>query len=306
MSENLKICDIGEFGLIERISKKVRVDKSVIKGISDDTAVMEYKGNNYLLFTSDMLIEDIHFRREFSHFSIGHKALASSISDISAMGGIPKYVLISLGLPKDLSLEFVDRIYEGINSTAKRFKVNIVGGDINRSEKIIIDVSLIGEVKKKNLILRSGAKKGDRIFVTGSLGGSIYRKHLEFLPRLKESKYLVKNFKISSMIDISDGLVLDLYKITQESKVGAIIYEDLIPISKDAKSLNEALYMGEDFELLFCLSLDGAIRLIKNGKIKGLTKFSYIGEITDKRYGLRIITKRCKEKILKPKGFKHF
>lgn len=306
MSENLKICDIGEFGLIERIAKKVRVNKSVIKGISDDTAVMKYKRDSYLLFTSDMLIEDIHFKREFSHFSIGHKAIASSISDISAMGGIPKYGLVSLGLPGDLLLSFVDSLYEGIDSTAKKFKVNIVGGDINRSEKIIIDVALIGEVEKGNLILRSGAKKGDRIFVTGSLGGSIYKKHLEFLPRLKESRYLVKNFKINSMIDISDGLVLDLYKITEESKVGATIYEDLIPISKDAKSSEEALYMGEDFELLFCLSLDEAIRLIKSRRIGGLAKFNYIGEITDKRYGLRMITKRCKEKILKPKGFKHF
>lgn len=299
------LSDIGEFGLIERIAKKIKIDNSVIKGIGDDTAVIKYKKDKYLLFTCDMLIEDVHFKRRDSPFYIGHKAICCSISDISAMGGLPKYALVSLGLPKDLPFKFIDTFYEGINFIAKRFKINIIGGDTNKSEKIIIDISLIGEVEKENLILRDGAKEGDQIFVTGDLGGSIYKEHLEFLPRIEESRYLVKNFKINSMIDISDGLVSDLYKIIKSSKVGAVIYESLIPISKDAKSLNEALYMGEDFELLFSLSLEQAIRLIKS-KRKNLAKFNYIGEITNKRFGLKIITKKCEEKALKPIGFNHF
>jgi len=304
--KSLKVPDIGESGLIERITKKIKTDNSVIKGIGDDTAVIKYKKGRFILFTSDMLIEDVHFKRSDSPFYIGHKALGCSISDIAAMGGIPKYALVSLGLPADLSLKFLDSLFKGINSIAKRFKINIVGGDTNRSKKIIIDVSLIGQIEEKNLVLRKGARKGDQIFVTGSLGGSIYKKHLQFLPRLKESRYLVENFKINSMIDISDGLVLDLYRITKTSGVGAVVYEELIPISKDAKSLNEALYMGEDFELLFCLPLNQAVRLMESKKIKGLAKISYVGEIIDKRFGLKLITKKAEEKILEPKGFTHF
>jgi len=161
---------------------------------------------------------------------------------------------------------------------------------------------MLGLVEKRFLALRSGAKNGDIIFVSGSLGGSIRGRHLKFTPRLKEARFLVKGFKVNAMIDISDGLIQDLGHILKESKVGAIIYEDLIPLSQEARNLDEALYMCEDFELLFTLSRQDAKKLIQ----RKLAKFKPIGEIVDKKYGLRLINKRGREKIIKPRGFQHF
>ena len=143
----MKIKDIGEIGLIERISKKVKCDRSVIKGIGDDAAVIRWTGNKYLLFTCDMLVEDVHFlRREATPFQIGWKALARNVSDIAAMGGVPKYALVSVGLDPNLPVSFADGIFDGINAVAGKFKVNIVGGDTSKSRKTVIDVSLIGAI----------------------------------------------------------------------------------------------------------------------------------------------------------------
>lgn len=308
----MPLSKISELDLTDSIAKKInsfyahksyfRDSSSVILGIGDDAAVLKYTKNEFLLFTCDMLIEDVDFGKEVAPYDIGHKALACSLSDIAAMGGWPKYALISLGLPKQNPKEFISGFYEGALRLAGDFKVSIVGGDLSSSEKIIIDVSAIGEVKKRNLILRSGAKPKDIIFVTGSLGGSIYGKHLKFKPRLKEARYLVSNYKVSSMMDVSDGLSLDLYRLASMSKVGAAIYEDLIPVSIEAKSFDEALNMGEDFELLFTVEPGEAIRLVK---IRGQI-FKPIGEIREKSYGLKIITNDCKEKELRPKGYQHF
>jgi thiamine-monophosphate kinase len=161
---------------------------------------------------------------------------------------------------------------------------------------------MLGTVEKKYLCTRDGARPGDIIFVTGDLGGSIRGKHLKFTPRLKEARFLVKNFKVNSMIDISDGLTQDLGHILRESRAGAIIYEDLIPISQDARSLEEALFMGEDFELLFTLSSVEAKKLLD----KKLNRFRPIGEIVERKYGLRLIDKRNRERMVKPKGYRHF
>ncbi|MEW6170778.1 MAG: thiamine-phosphate kinase [Candidatus Omnitrophota bacterium] len=293
---------LGEFGLINKLTKKIKLDKTVFKGVGDDAAVLNFSKNKYLLVTSDMLIEDVHFLKDVKPFYIGYKALACSISDIAAMGGLPRYAVISIGLPPNLELKFVQDIYKGILSLASKFKINIVGGDTNKSDKIIIDVSLMGFVEKNNLVLRSGAKKGDSIFVSGTLGGSIYGKHLKFIPRIKESRWLVINSKPTSMIDISDGLVSDLGHILEQSKVGAVIYEKLLPINKKAKSLNEVLYMGEDYELLFTAEPKSAKKLIKSK-----SNFTEIGKVVDESRGLSLIDKNCREVKLNPhKGFRHF
>lgn len=293
---------IGEFGLIERFKKSIRTDSSVIKGSGDDCAVIKFSRDKYLLYTCDMIVEGVDFSSNDNPGLIGRKAVAVSISDIAACGGLPRYCLVSLGLPKDTPVKKVDRISQGLFSLAREYKINIAGGDLSRTEQLVVDVSMIGFVEKGCLVLRSGAKAGDIIFVTGKLGGSIRGKHLKFVPRIKESRFLVKNFKVNAMIDISDGLTQDLSHILRQSRVGAIIYEDLIPISKQARGLNDALYTGEDFELLFTLSHQEAKRLMR---IKS-NNFKAIGEITDKKYGLRMIDRRGKEKIIQPKGFTHF
>ncbi len=296
------ISKIGEFGLIERFRKSIKTDSSVVIGSGDDCAAIRFSKDKYQLFTCDMLVEGVDFTLKDKPELIGRKAIAISISDIAACGGEPAHCLISLGLPKSLSVRFLDRISQGMFSLARKYRINIVGGDLSRANKLVIDVSMLGIVKKKNLILRSGAKIGDLIFVTGSLGGSIRGKHLCFTPRLEEAGFLVNNFKVNSMIDVSDGLAQDLGHILKASNVGAVIYESLIPFSKDAANLSEALYMGEDFELTFTLSNRETKRLLSRKD----ARFKCIGEIVDKRYGLRLIDKNRREKNIKPRGFKHF
>ncbi len=305
--------NIGEFGLIERIKAKTRVDKSVICGIGDDAAVIKLNKNKFLLLTSDILIEDVHFKRQdATPYQVGRKALAVNISDIAAMGGIPKYALLSVGLPSNLTLDFVDRLYLGIRKLAENFKINIVGGDTSSSKKLIISVSLIGEVRNKELVTRSGAKKGDIIFVTGSLGMAWKGKHLNFTPKLEEAHTLVRNFKISSMIDISDGLSSDLWQIAKAGKVGAVLFENLIPLAKGVKALakkkkknpvNFALNSGEEFELLFTLSPGEARKLVDSNLDFPLT---CIGEIITAEHGLQLINRRHQLRRLKPGGFRHF
>lgn len=292
---------LGEFGLIERFKKSIKLDSTVVKGTGDDCAVLKFNKGKYQLFSCDMLVEGIDFHPNEKPYLIGRKSLAVSISDIAACGGLPRYCLVSLGVTKRTSVEFTDKFLKGMLDLAKEFKINIVGGDLTRSGQLVVDVSILGVVEKRNLILRSGAKEGDIIFVTGRLGGSISGKHLKFIPRVKEARFLVRNFKINAMIDISDGLTQDLGHILQESKVGANIYEDLIPLSKEARNLEDALYSGEDFELLFTVSPGEAKKIIK----RRLASFKPIGEIT-KRNKLILVDKKGKENIINPKGFRHF
>ena len=295
------ISELGEFGLIERFRKHIKLDSTVIKGSGDDCAVIKWDKFNYLLYTCDMIVEGVDFKRQEDPYLVGRKALAVSISDIAACCGVPRYAVVSMGLPKNTPLAKIDLISRGIFDLAKKYKVNIVGGDLSRSDAIVIDVSLLGVVVKKDLVLRQGAKIGDLVFVTGKLGGSIRGKHLKFTPRVKEAGYLTKNFKINSMIDISDGFAQDLRHICEESKVGAVIFEELVPLSKEARSIKEALFMGEDFELIFTLTRKEAARLLKK-KMKGCY---LVGEIVDKKYGLRFEDK--KEIVFKRgSGFRHF
>jgi thiamine-monophosphate kinase len=297
----MKVGKIGEFGLIKKIKNQVKTDSSVIKGIGDDCAVLKFTSNKYQLYTCDMIVEGVDFAPRDDRMLVGRKALAICVSDIAACGGIPCHGLVSLGLPLKTKVEEVDRIYKGLNQICREFKVNIVGGDISKTSKLTIDVSLLGEVEKKNLVLRSGARPGDIIFVSGSFGGSIKGKHLSFIPRLKEARYLVENFKVHSMIDASDGLRSDLGHILEESQAGAVIYEDLIPVSPWAKSLKNAFCDGEDFELIFTVSLKDA-RKLKNSN-RG---FIPIGEVVREKFGLTLVDKKVRQKKIKLCGYTHF
>lgn len=300
----MKIKDLGEIGLIERFAKRIRLDKTVVKGIGDDTAVIKWTRGKYLLFTCDMMVEDVHFKRSgATPYEIGRKALGRNISDIAAMGGVPRYAVISIGLNPELSVSVADGISKGIIELARQYKINIVGGDTVKSSRLVIDISLVGEVEKENLVLRSGARTGDLLFVTGMIGASQKGKHLNFTPRLDEARLLVKKFKINSMIDVSDGLLLDLRRIMDESKVGARLYEKLVPISKGAGSFEKAVCEGEDFELLFTMTPKEAL---KASKMKLKTQVSLIGQIIDRKKGLRLVQKDGIEKPVEAKGFLHF
>lgn len=303
----MRIRDIGEIELIKRVAASFRLDRSVIKGSGDDTAVLKWTDNKYLLFTCDMLLQDVHFNLDkATPFQIGWKALGRNISDIAAMGGIPRHAVISMAIDPELDVSVAEGICRGFKSIADRFGINIAGGDMAESKKLVIDVSMLGEVRKKNLTLRSTAKKGDMILVTGSLGGSIKGKHLNFMPRVRESQTIVNNFKVNSMIDISDGLALDLNRIVTASDAGAFIYEESIPLSKDARSLENGLYDGEDYELLFTMPAKEAEKLLKANFSRFMTRISLIGEVVDKKYGYKIVRENGKEEGLKVKGYTHF
>ena len=303
-----KLSTIGEFGLIDEIKKMTRVDKTVILGIGDDTAVLRAPKGKELLFTTDMLIEGQHFRRsEATGFQIGWKAMAVNISDIAAMGGLPTHAVVSVGFPKTLSVDFVKEIYRGLQVVSKRFHVNLVGGDTNASKKIVISVALLGRVGENQLVKRSGARLGDVIFVTGFLGGSYgSRKHLNFTPRIAESQYLVNHFKIHAMMDISDGLASDIFRLAQASGVGAILSKEAIPVSKSARDADHALTEGEDFELLFTLSPKEAARLTLSESSKKLAPFHPIGKIVSRKQGIRLAQANQENCILQEKGYDHF
>lgn len=249
----MKLSQLGEFGLIDVLKKYAPVSKDVIKGIGDDAAVLPFNKREYLLFTTDMLYEGTHFTRRMPPRGIGHKALASNISDIAAMGGWPTYAVVSIGVPKNLPVRFVKEVYQGMRLVAGSFDVSIVGGDTIKSDKIVINVAMLGLVEKKKLVTRAGAQAGDWIFVTGPLGGSLQSgRHLNFIPRLAQARFLVAKFKPSAMIDISDGLSGDLNHILEESKAGARLDYASIPRQRGV-SLSGALNDGEDFELVFTL-----------------------------------------------------
>ncbi|MDD2927500.1 MAG: thiamine-phosphate kinase [Candidatus Omnitrophica bacterium] len=297
-----RVKDIGEFGLIERFRKSIRTDPSVIKASGDDCAVLKLDKLNYQLFTCDMLVEDVDFTLRDKPYLIGRKAIAVSLSDIAACAGQGRYCLISLGLPKDAPLKFADELFKGMRDISRKYKVNIAGGDLSRSNKIIIDVSMLGQVEKKRLVLRDGARSGDIIFMTGELQGPASGKHLKFTPRLKEARFLARNFKINAMIDISDGLVQDLRHILDKSAVGAVVYEDLIPLSKGVRNLSAALNSGEEFELLFTLPRREARKLFR----RKAADFKPIGEIMPRQYGFKLIDKKKRLINIAPRGFKHF
>jgi len=302
----IPLSKVGEFGLIDQISRLIKINKSqVIKGIGDDAAVVKIpRGDKYFLITTDMLAEGVHFTKAMGAKRIGRKALACSISDIAAMGGMPKAAVVSLAVSPRLSVDCVKDLYQGMQTLAGQFQVSIVGGDTIAYKEVIINVALLGEVEKKNFVLRSGARKGDRVFVTGFLGRSLQTgKHLSFIPRIEEARFLVKNFKPTAMIDISDGLAGDLAHIMDSSRTGAHLYAELIPRAPGA-SVQDALYDGEDFELLFTLSESNAYRL---ARLKNLPfRFICIGEIVDKKNGIKLIDRWGKTSLLKTKSFTHF
>ncbi len=324
----MKLKDVGEFVLIEKLQKYFfKKDQKVFLGIGDDCAVIFSSKKKFLLFACDMLIEDVHFSLRYaSPYQIGWKALAVNISDIASCGGTANYALVSIGLKKDLSLKFVEEIMCGIRKLANKYKICIVGGDTVLSEKLVINITLTGEVDKKYLTLRYGAKVGDIICVSGYLGEScaglsilqskkylteefksLTLAHLTPCPPLSLAQTLAKTKKISAMMDISDGLTGDLIKLAKVNKVGFRIFKEKIPLSptlkKFAKKIRKepfefALRGGEDYELLFTASPCN-IKEIKNVS----SQITEIGKIAEDNY---ILESEGKEMKLADTGYDHF
>jgi len=315
-----------EFDLINYIKKSFD-----LKAIGDDCAVLPASGETDLLITADLLIEDIDFTlSSTSAADLGHKALAVSLSDIAAMGGRPTWALLTIGFPQPLwETNFVEQFYHGWNALAAEFAVELVGGDISRSpDRLVIDSIVAGYVPKGSAVLRSGAKAGDAIFVSGSLGAAagglkllqnsvtatgaavesqkyLIDRQLRPVPRVQLGQRLREENLATSMIDLSDGLSSDLHHICEASSVGARVDASLLPIDKDAiaefgadEALKLALNGGEDFELLFTVSSE---------KISAVNSAdpTRIGTITQAADGIKLID-RDSTVDLQPSGYRHF
>ena len=315
------LSETGEFGLIKKLRTRCSGNlRDVLAGIGDDAAAVKIKKNTVIV-TSDMLIEGVHFDLAFTtFFQLGYKFLAVNISDIFAMGGKPEYFLVSLGIPGSFRTIHIEELYEGLMKISKKHGISIVGGDTCTSKNgLVLSGTLIGTAGK--IIKRSGAKPGNSIYVTGTLGDSAMgfqllkkrnRKVNKFSSASPASRLMKKHLMpepvplkntsgVTSMLDISDGLLIDLNHICEESKVGAVIFRDKIPVSRElaetAKKsgmdpLQFSLKGGEDYELLFTAP--------PNHK----TAAYNIGEITKK--GRFIIDKIGRKTRFKAEGYEHF
>ncbi len=293
--ERTELKTLGEFGLIERISSKFQLQNSEsIKGIGDDAAVIDC-GDSYLLVSTDMLMEGIHFDLAYTPLKhLGYKAVAVNISDIAAMNGIPQQITVNIGLSNRISVEAIDEFYEGVKIACENYKVDLVGGDTNSSASgFVISITAIGKVQKDKISYRNGAKDNDIICVSGDLGAAFFglqileREKQVFLanpnmqPELNEKEYLIgkylkpeartdiihelneKELVPTSMIDISDGLASELIHLCRQSDLGAVIFEDKLPIEDitmlaatefNFSPITAALNGGEDYQLLFTVS----------------------------------------------------
>ncbi|MES2746018.1 MAG: thiamine-phosphate kinase [Bdellovibrionota bacterium] len=278
---------MNEQSLIDLIKKTCPSNASVLLGIDDDAAVLKPTVRETLVCT-DMLMDGVHFLvKEALPSAIGHKALAVNLSDIAAMGGRALSAYVSLAIPKDLTGEiFIQSFYQGLTDLARSFDVAIAGGDTNIWKgPLVVNVTVLGESHARGPVLRSGAKPGDKVFVTGPLGGSLSGHHLTFTPRLRESRELLDHYTIHSMMDVSDGLAKDLREITRQSGVKIILDKSSIPIqphiATHKDSLQKAMTDGEDFELCFTLSSEEAERLKRDSKFSYCTEIGLVTEGED-------------------------
>jgi thiamine-monophosphate kinase len=283
---------MGEFDYIAWLRQRTAPAPApgVRVGPGDDCAVLEASANGGWLVTTDMLLEGSHFvLAEAGARRVGRKAMAVNLSDIAAMGGKPVAAFVSVGLPRRKFLaspglpgeggKIAEELYLGMREVADAFDTAIAGGDTNTwTGGLVVSVTVMGEPGPQGPILRRGARPGDWLFVTGPLGGSILGKHLDFTPRVREGLLLQQHATLHAMIDISDGLSADVFHIGAESRCGAVLFAENIPISDAARQMTDgrtplehALGDGEDFELAFAVNPADGERLLKAQPIPGIT-----------------------------------
>lgn len=336
-----EISSLGEFGLIKHLTKNIILkNKSSLTGIGDDAAVLNHHGKN-IVITTDMLLEGIHFDLMYVPMKhLGYKSIIVNLSDVYAMNAKPTQVTVSIAASNRFSVEALDELYEGIKAACKFHDVDLVGGDTSTNLKgLVISVTAIGEVENDKQVLRSTAKKGDLLCVTGDLGGAylglqilerekrIYLESPEVKPDLEDQSYLIgrqlkpearkdmiewfeaNEIIPTSMIDISDGLSSEILHICDQSKVGCVLFEDKIPVAEEGRALAFkfnldptmcALSGGEDYELLF------TIKQTDYDKVKDSPDISVIGHITTAAEGVVILTKGGNKYPLTAQGWNAF
>ncbi len=306
---------------------------NIILGIGDDCAALKIDNEKALLTSSDTLVENTHFLVDKAKPSeLGQKAISVAVSDIGAMGGIPKFILSTVGVRKDLEENFLKEIIDGIKDSCTEFNVELIGGNLTESQTIFIDIMVIGEVDSSKIIRRSGARPGDKIYLTGNLGdsalgfkllsssgkknnekGILIKRHTKPSPRLKVGFLLGQKNIPTSMIDVSDGLLLDLSRITEDFGLGAKVGLEKIPLSKEYLDCykdfsNEkyelAISGGEDYELLFTTPSDKKAEVLEISNITNV-KITEIGTVSDSTQ-IKFIDENGKIKKYNSKGFIHF
>jgi len=335
--KDLKIEDIGEFGFIRSIMNDCHFSpEKLIKGIGDDCAVIGPYKDKVFLITTDLLVEGVHFILErIPPEHLGEKAVAVNLSDIAAMGGNALHLFLSVAIPRSMSLETIHLIYRGIKTVCRRYNVNILGGDTSSSpEKLMINVTVIGDATEKEVLYRSGARAGDAIYITDTLGNSaaglklikeelfapdnlassLIDAHNRPVPFLEAGRMIARSRLASAMIDLSDGLLSDLQRICEASCVGARIFHNSLPLSEELKVLAEinnldpyefVLSGGEDYRLLITIpgkNLESFQKLFEKQKP---CPVYHVGEIT-KELGSKMIRPDGKEELLEVTGFDHF
>lgn len=307
-----------EFDLIARLKTTLPTHDSVLAGAGDDCAVLNLGlPHDLVLFKTDAVVEGVHFTADTPPEKIGRKALARCLSDIAAMAGTPTHAVVTLALPTTFETTRVEAIYAGLNALAREHSVAIVGGETTANpDRLLLSIAMLGTVPRNRQVLRSGAKAEDAIFVTGTLGGSLSGRHLDFEPRLAEARWLAEHFTIHAMIDLSDGLAGDLRHILEASGVGAELLSSAVPVSRAAKQLARdessakppllaALTDGEDFELLFTIASRSAVPLLDAWRAQFPdVKLSCVGKITT-TLGLRLRDERGLREF-NLRGYEHF
>lgn len=334
-----KVAEIGEFGLIERIKKMLLTPAppDVILSVGDDGAVIRLDDNRALIATCDILVEDTHFRLgNITPYQLGRRAMTVNLSDIAALGGKPSYALVSLTMPRELPLDHFDRMFSGMTDQLADFGGFIIGGNLAWiSEKVIIDIFMIGEVSPTKMVTRSTAQPGDRIMVTGELGasyagfrlleengldypsrfGHLVRAYLQPLPKVITGQLIAGSGFATSMIDISDGLATDLHHICMASGVGAEIHIEHLPLPEllaEALDLpveeqwKPAVYGGEDYELLFTVKPDAPGELIARIERESKLTITEIGTVVPDSDGKWIVDKNGGRTALEMQGWDHF
>src|SRR6266480_7168904 len=296
---SMKLSDLGEDGLLNELLLRLSPGKAVVAGPRDDCAVVEtHDRGKLLVLKTDCVVEGVHFLRGTNALDVGWKAMMRPLSDFAATSAVPQFALITLMLSEKTNVAWVKQLYQGLRRAADRFRVSIVGGETsNTPGAIAISTSVIGFVERDRWVSRGGAKPGDDLFVTGRLGGASKRKHLRFIPRLMESRWLTKNFPIHAMMDLSDGLGTDLPRLARASKVGFKIEVENLPLSRGAK-ISDAVSEGEDYELLFAISPRERDRSLQSWRKKfprlPLPRIGSLSQLSTKNYQLL------------PRGYVHF
>lgn len=243
----------GEDALIRRLTAGLPQADDVLTAAGDDCAVVRPpRGRALQLLKTDCIVEGVHFLRDTEPKRVGWKAMARVISDIAAMGGMPRHALVTLVLPPELAVSHVEELYAGLRRCAEQFGISIVGGETSRGPLLVVSISLTGSVPQNRCVLRAGAKVDDAICVTGKLGGSLRGHHLDFTPRLAEAQWLAKHFRPHAMMDLSDGLAKDLPRMAEASACSFVLDEGSLPLNEGCTAA-QAWSDGEDYELLIAL-----------------------------------------------------